>query len=173
MKTKRNAFSLIEILVVIIIVSVLAAIAHTAFLSYVMRGKIAEAMQILDEYQSYAITLRNRKGTITPYDLLFPDGDETGWISGTTSSTSASKELNIKYVDTISAYTGTSGSDTYILMGVGLQHDGVIISGADHLYLVGIITPAGEITWKCGTSASHSDTVPADYLPQTCINSLP
>lgn len=171
---KRHlAFSIIEVMVVIVIVAIVATIGHTAFLTYVMRGKMAEAVRILDEYQINAVNEFTKKGAIEPYYVLFPDAIETGWISGAPGETSAEKEVNLKYISTILAESGTSGANTYILIGVGMVHDGNIIADKDHLYMAGIITPAGVISWSCGASASHDDNVEAEFLPKNCQDTLP
>jgi prepilin-type N-terminal cleavage/methylation domain-containing protein len=168
-----RGFSLIEILVTITIVSLLATIGHAAFVSYTMRARIVEALKVLDEYQATVMSLRARNDNIAPYYVLFSDDDTSGYVSGTTTGTSAVKTVNLKYANTVSADTGTSGANTYILLGVGLQNDGVITSGADHIYLAGIVTPEGVITWHCGKSTSKANNLGDDYLPKTCLETLP
>lgn len=165
--------SLIEILVIIVVVIVLATIGHSAFLSYVMRSKVVEAIKVLEEYQSQAMAVRARYGDIDPYYVLFSDGDDMGWVSGSPGGSSAEKQVSLKYVDTITADSGTSGADSYILLGAKLQHDGVITSGADKIFVVGLEDPDGVITWKCGQSAIKGDSISTEYLPPTCINTLP
>ena len=168
-----RAFSLLEILVVIAIVVILATIGHQSYLKYTQRAKIAEALNILDEYQAQAAKQYTRNGSIDPYYVLFSDADTAGFISGAPGGTSAEKELNLKYVDTVSANTGTDGSNAYVLLGAGLKNDGYIIDGADHIYTVGIISPSGTLSWRCGSSASQDNNIAADYLPSTCLNTLP
>lgn len=172
-KIKINSFSIVEILIVIVIVSILATIGHKVFLSYVMRGKITEAIKVLQEYQTTTMSQFQTTGTVAPYYILFPEGDETGWVSGIPAGTTAEKELNLKYVSTITAKSGTISTNKYILLGVGMAHDGLIVADADHVYMAAIITPAGVITWKCGISASGADTVDTKFLPSTCQESLP
>lgn len=165
--------SLIEILVIIVVVVVLATIGHSAFLSYVMRSKVLEAIKVLEEYQTQAMAVRARYGDIDPYYVLFSDGDDMGWVSGSPGGSSAEKQVALKYVDTVTANTGTSGSDTYILIGAKLQHDGVITTGADKIFLAGLEDPDGVITWKCGQSTAQGDSISTEYLPPTCVNTLP
>lgn len=174
MKTNNtSAFSLLEILVVIAIIIILATIGHQSYLKYTQRAKIAEALNVLDEYQAQTVNQYTRNGAIDPYYVLFSDSDTTGFISGTPGGSSAEKELNLKYVDTVSANTGTDGSNEYVLLGAGLKHDGYIIDGADHIYMVGTISPGGTLSWSCGSSVSQANNIAADYLPSTCLNTLP
>lgn len=172
-KSTVHAFSLIEVMVVLAIISILATIGHSLYISYVMRAKVNEALKVLEEYQTVASGLRSRSGKIAPYYVLFTDNDTTGFVSGTTTGSSAVKTVGLKYVNSISADTGTSGANSYILLGAGLVQDSVIVAGADHVYLAGIETPAGVVTWKCGSSASKADTINSSYLPKSCLNTLP
>lgn len=48
---KRNGFTLIELMVVIAIVGILAAVAMPAYTSYIARGKITDAVAALSEYR--------------------------------------------------------------------------------------------------------------------------
>lgn len=170
---KNFAFSFLEILVVLVIISALSAFGHQMYLSYNERAKVTEAINVLEEYQANAMGLRARSGTISPYYVLFTDSDQTGLITGSPNSSSASRQVNLKNITTITADSGTSGANTYLLLGASLAHDGVIVDGADFVYMAAIETPAGLVTWLCGTSASKGNTIDEDYLPQTCRASLP
>ncbi len=171
---KHAAFSLLELLVVMAILAILAIGGSIIYAQYLVRSQISEGLRVLEEYKVTAAALRARNGTITPYDVLFSDSNLAGFVSGTPGGTSAVKTVGLKYVDTITAYSGTDGSgNTYILLGAGLNHTEQIVSGADHVYVAGIQTPAGLFTWQCGASASRSDTVLSEFLPQACQDSLP
>lgn len=170
---KSAAFSLVEVMVVILIIALLATFGHNEYVAYVARAQVAEAIEILQEYQNNANSLRVKSGNIAPYYVLFTSADTTGLVSGTPTGTSAVKTVSLKYVNTITADSGTSGSNTYILIGAGLNDQGDIVSGADHVYIAGVQTSSGVFTWSCGISASKGDTVPTSYLPQTCQSSLP
>ncbi len=170
---KHSAFSLIEILVTIVIISALAVFGHAQYITYQQRAKVNEALNLLEEYQTSAIGVRARTGAMAPYYVLFSDSDQTGLVTGTPTGDSASKTVDLKYVDDIVAYRGTSGSNNYILIGAKLQDDGIFVSGADYVYVAGVETPAGILTWSCGTSVSRANTVDSKYLPKTCQASLP
>ncbi len=170
---KLKGFSLIEILVALVILTLLATFAHTEYLSYVVRAEVTEAMNILSQYQEEAQALRARYATIAPYYVLFTDTDQTGLLTGTPTGTSASKQVNLQYVNNVVAISGISGSSSYILLGAQLQHNSVITTGADFVYLAGVQASNGTLSWKCGISVSQGNTINSKYLPQTCQNSLP
>ncbi len=170
---KNWAFSLLEILVVIVIISLLAVFGHTEYLAYAQRAKISEAMNILEEYQTTAIGVRARTGAMAPYYVLFSGADQTGLLSGSPTGDSASKTVDLKYVDNVVAIRGTSGGNNYLLLGAQLQHDNSIVTGADFVYLAGIEDTNGVLTWQCGISASQDNNVNTKFLPQTCQAELP
>lgn len=170
----RTAFSLIELLVVIAIVSTLAVSGYLAYSAYIVRAQISEAFRVLDEYKVIAASLLVRTGTITPYNVLFTDTDLSGFISGTPNGTSAVKQVSLKYINTIEAYSGVDGNgNTYILLGVGLNNSVSVEPGADHVYVAGIQDSTGLFTWQCGSSVSQANTVSNIYLPENCQTSLP
>ena len=167
------AFSFLEILVIVAIISVLAMFGHQTYVSYNERAKVTEAINVLEEYQSIALGLRARNGAMQPYYVLFTDADQTGLVSGSPNGTSASKQVALKNVTLVTADSGTSGANNYLLLGAQIAHDGTIIDGADFVYIAGVETPSGLLTWQCGISASKGDTINQDYLPTTCRASLP
>jgi prepilin-type N-terminal cleavage/methylation domain-containing protein len=171
--SRRSAFTLLELLIVIVILGTVSAIGYVGYTKYVVRAQISEAFRVLEEYKVTAAALRARSGTIKPYYVLFTDANTTGFVSGTPNGTSAVKQVGLKYVDTITADSGTAGSNTYILLGAGLNNTNRILAGADHVYIAGVQTPGGLFTWTCGASASKGDTIPSDYLPEACQDTLP
>lgn len=169
-----SGFTFVEVAVVIAIIGLLAISGHQIYLSYIMRSKITVAYKVLDEYQLNAENLYNKTGVIDPYYVLFSDSDTTGLVSGAPGGTNAVKNVSLNSVSTVTAATGTSSGNNYILLSATMVHDNDnIVSGADHVYIAGIIDTTGGIKWICGTSASNNDTVNLDYLPSTCQNTLP
>lgn len=171
--SKRTAFTMLELLVVIVILGTVSTVGYVGYAKYVVRAQVSEAFRVLEEYKVTAAALRARSGTIKPYYVLFTDANLAGFVSGTPNGTSAVKQVNLKYVNTITADSGTSGGDTYILLGAGLNNTNRIVAGADHVYIAGTQTPAGVFSWTCGVSASKGDTVPSEFLPESCQDSLP
>ncbi len=169
----RSGFSLLELMVVVAILGGISTVAFFGYTKYISRAKISDAFRVLEEYKTTAMALHARSGTIQPYYVLFTDSNLSGFLSGTPNGTSAVKQVSLKYVDKISADSGTDGSNTYILLGAGLKSTDKFVAGADHVYIAGIQTPAGSFTWKCGISTSKGDTVSSDYLPEVCREALP
>jgi len=171
--SKRSAFTLLELLVVIVILSTVSAIGYVGYAKYVVQAQVSEAFRVLEEYKITAASLRARSGTIAPYYVLFTDSNQAGFVSGTPAGTSAVKQVNFKYVNTVTADSGTASGNTYILLGAGLKNTSRIVAGADHVYIAGIQTPAGLFVWSCGASTSKGDAIPSEYLPEACQDTLP
>ena len=168
-----RGFSLVEVAVVMVIIGILSVFTRSLYLNYVARSKVTEALKVLEEYKTIAESLRAKNDAIAPYYVLFTDADTTGFVSGTPSGTQAVKSVNLKYVSTIVAKSGTTSGNKYILIGAGLVDDNILVSGADHVYLAGIENSQGVFTWQCGSSTSRADNIPNDYLPKSCLNTLP
>lgn len=171
--SKRTGFTLLELLVVIVILGTVSTIGYVEYAKYVVRAQVSEAFMLLEEYKITAAALRARSGTIKPYYVLFTDSNQSGFISGTPTGTSAVKQVDLKYVNMITADTGADNGNTYILLGASLKNTNRIVAGADHVYIAGIQTPEGLFAWTCGTSASKGNTLPSEYLPESCQNTLP
>ena len=170
---KYRGFSIVSVMVVLVIISILATVGHTEYVAYTTRAKVTEGLKVLEEFQAIANGLRAKTGVIAPYYVLFSDGDTNGFVSGTTTGDSAVKQLNFRYVDTVSADRGTVSGNKYILIGVGFQNDSYITAGADHMYLYGIETANGGFNWQCGKSSSKANNLADQYLPKTCLASIP
>ena len=76
-KKVEAGFTLIELMIVVAIIGVLAAVAIPAFMKYIRKSKTTEAVQgvkkIYEGARSYFMEESNARGSITPLPKQFPN----------------------------------------------------------------------------------------------------
>ena len=158
-----HAFSLAELLVVIVITGILAAIAVPSYQRYVVKAKVAEALAVLTNYQSYTMKLYTKTGRLpSGADILFPDR----------TSTDNTKSLDLEYVEQVSAEKISAGniSNQQIILGAKLKITGQITNNNNTLYYQGKFKD-GKLIWQCGYyNANDKSSLEKQYRPSNCNN---
>ncbi|MFV8818240.1 pilin [Haliea sp. E17] len=161
-KHVQKGFTLIELMIVIAIVGILAAIALPAYQDYIVRSKMSEPTAALAE----------AKTTIAEYYASNPaladwpaaaDADTFGLNTATRNS-----EI-LNNIDVSTAGGANSGAFIYALVKASTWGDN---SGDLYSFgLSGTTNADGTMTWQCkpGTAATGAaGTVPTKYLPSNC-----
>jgi len=91
MKLRMNGFSLIELMVAVVIVSILAAIAMPSYNNYLIRGSRAAAQTELLEMASLQEKIYLNSNAYTPNISTGYDGSATGGLGRTSGQTSDGK----------------------------------------------------------------------------------
>tara|TARA_R110002073_G_scaffold60062_6_gene151003 strand:- start:2335 stop:2856 length:522 start_codon:yes stop_codon:yes gene_type:complete len=167
-KKAQQGFTLIELMIVIAIVGILAAIALPAYQDYIVRAKVSEAMAVLAE----------SKTTVAEYyasNNQFPAAG-SGFGINTASRATESDVINEIQVTA----TPAANSPIYITAVVesciwdGSACTDTISSAPAVFSLSGSTSGAGTMAWTCvpnggtGGTANGGTAMDTKYLPANC-----
>jgi type IV pilus assembly protein PilA len=156
MKSTQKGFTLIELMIVVAIIGILAAIAIPAYQDYTVRAQVTEGMNLASPVET----------GIAEYFA------NTGSFPAALSNVGISSSPTGKYV---SAVTISGGA---IEVTYGLQANTNV--AAANLFLTPYTDANNDVIWVCGAHtaptgatigsgvAGGTTSVPDKYLPQTC-----
>ncbi|HGH6091933.1 TPA: pilin [Neisseria meningitidis] len=160
MNTLQKGFTLIELMIVIAIVGILAAVALPAYQDYTARAQVSEAILLAE----------GQKSAVTEYYLnhgIWPDGNSNAGVA-------SSSTIKGKYVKEVTVANGVITA-TMLSSGVNKEIQGKKLS-------LWAKRQDGSVKWFCGqpvtrdATGAKADDVTADsdkqidtkHLPSTC-----
>jgi type IV pilus assembly protein PilA len=161
MKAVQKGFTLIELMIVIAIIGILAAIAIPAYQNYTIRSQVTEGLSLADGWKTAISEFYAQNGS-------FPSGATTAGSATTIVAAGASQG---KYVGSIGVNTGGQIVITYSGTQVNSKLSGLKLDLSPGL------DTNNDVVWICGTATvptgvtagtADASTVSAQYLPSSC-----
>jgi type IV pilus assembly protein PilA len=147
MKRMQQGFTLIELMIVVAIIGILAAIALPAYKDYTVRAKMTEVVLA-------ASSAKTGASEFYQGNLAFVDNAASVGVVDQTS----------KYVASVT-WTSTAATDGEIIITTRGFNDPDI--DAKTVSLLGVGDPAnGKVQWTCRPGVT--DPVPVQYMPSSC-----
>ena len=142
MKKVQQGFTLIELMIVVAIIGILAAVAVPMYLDYTVRSQIAEGLNLSGGAKSAATEFYQDRG-------VFPtDNAEAG--------VEVAANIQGKYVDSV-----TVGDDV-ITVQYGNDANAQILG--ETIKLTADTSTAGSVKWVCASGG----VIPDKHLPTAC-----
>ncbi len=148
-KQAQQGFTLIELMIVIAIVGILAAVALPAYQDYTVRAKMSEPMALLSE----------AKTTISEYYTA--NGGE--WPADATAA-GLSTDVETDIVASLAWGGATTQTLTVTLASSGL---GSNVNGKQFMLSLKDTNGGSRLEWTC-KPASGANSLAAKYLPANC-----
>ena len=142
-KKQTHGFTLIELMIVVAIIAILAAIAIPAYQNYLIRSQVTEGFSLATGAKS----------------AVWDFTANTGRYPGNNASAGLISAASIagQYASSVNVSSG--------LITVAFQGSRANIAISSKVLVLSPVTGAGSIQWNC--SLPHT-TIPGQYLPSAC-----
>ncbi len=151
MKRVQQGFTLIELMIVVAIVGILAAIALPAYQDYTVRAKVSEVLARGAEAKTSIQEFYASKERF-PSNL-----QSAGLTSAGTNWVKKSGGMSV---------SGSNGTNYKIILTTSSKIGGT--AGSKQIEFASVSTALGQVTWKCQAGTTAASAIPTKYLPGSC-----
>ncbi len=144
MKRVQQGFTLIELMIVVAIIGILAAVALPAYQDYTVRAKVSELILAGSSAKTSVAEAAQVNGAMPASASVTVDSQSSKWVQSV-------------------AYTGTSTTAGTVTVTATTAEPKIASKTID---FDGAYQSNGQVTWTCKTGATNG--IDSKYLPASC-----
>jgi len=171
MKSVQKGFTLIELMIVVAIIGILAAIAIPAYQNYTIRAQVTEGLNLADGWKTSVSEFFAQNGgfpaavvtdpTTASTTQMFQKGATTGKYVSQVTVTKGAIEIDYSSTAPYVANSKIGGLKLFVIPALSANNDIVWICGT-------ATVPSTASLDSTTTAAASDTTVPIQYLPAAC-----
>ncbi len=144
-KQVQKGFTLIELMIVVAIIGILAAIAIPAYQDYTIRAQVSEGMSLSSGAKTAVAEFYNQRG-------VFPASNASAGLSDAAS-------ISGEYVSQVNVAQGGTAGVVGATFATGNENANI----TDDILLISATDKGGSIAWTC-----KSTSLDDKYIPASC-----
>lgn len=162
-RTMQKGFTLIEMMIVVAIIGILAAVALPAYQDYSVRAKVSEALLAASSCRT-AVTETYQSAKALPAAANGFGCEQGAAAAGSTAAVNASKYVATVATSTAGVITVTTTAASDLGDAASKQIVLTPYQGSSAASALGT-----QITeWRCGPGTTSTTAMPVKYLPASC-----
>ena len=147
-RSLQKGFTLIELMIVVAIIGILAAVALPAYQDYTVRAKVSEVVLAASSAKTAVAESAQVGGTMPLDGSLTVDSQTSKWVAGVAYTRVDATNGLI----TVTTKTAANGGDPNL--------------NGKTLEMAGALAANGQVIWTCRAGANQP--IDAKYLPTSC-----